>query len=81
MSVIPDTNIVGTTNATRKVITNMAKNQTAGHIVDMNTLMGHQVMDVPGWYTDIKFSITALTETLRNELNKKRLPIKTTVSL
>lgn len=58
----------------------MAKNKTAGHIVNM----GHQVMDVPGLdgvYTATKFAITALTETLRNELNKEKLPVKTTVSL
>lgn len=84
MSVIPDTKIVGTTIATREIVTIMAKNKTAGHIVNMNSLMGHQVMDVPGLdgvYTATKFAITALTETLRNELNKESLPIKTTVSL
>lgn len=62
----------------------MTKNNTAGHIVNMNSILGHQVLNIPGLdgvYTASKFAVTALTETLRMELDNEKLPIKTTVSL
>lgn len=50
----------------------------------MNSILGHQVLNIPGLdgvYTATKFAVTALTETLRIELDNEKLPIKTTVSL
>lgn len=62
----------------------MTKHNTAGHILNMNSILGHQVLNIPGLdgvYTATKFAVTALTETLRIELDNEKLPIKTTVSL
>lgn len=79
-----DTNILGLNIATREVVQNMTKYNTAGHIVNMNSILGHQVLNIPGLdgvYTASKFAVTALTETLRMELDNAKLPIKTTVRL
>lgn len=70
--------------ATREVVQDMSKHKTAGHIVNINSILGHSIVDIPGLdgvYPASKFAVTALTETLRHELNKEKLSIKTTVSL
>ncbi|XP_066143027.1 farnesol dehydrogenase-like [Euwallacea fornicatus] len=76
-----DTNILGVSIATREAVQNMAVNNTEGHIINMNSILGHVVLDIPaldGVYTASKFAVTALTETLRNELSREKLLIKTT---
>lgn len=69
--------------ATKEAVQNMKANNTQGHIIHINSIAGHVVMDFPGTdvYTASKHAVTALAETLRLEVNREKLPIKVTVSL
>ncbi|XP_066262201.1 farnesol dehydrogenase-like [Euwallacea similis] len=53
-------------------------NKTEGHIIHINSILGHTVMDMPGisFYTASKFAVTALVEKLRQEINRVKLTIK-----
>lgn len=75
-----DTNILGLCIATREVVQNMKANGTAGHIVHINSVLGHKVIDFPGVnvYGATKYAVTCLTETLKNEIKAEKLPIKVT---
>uniref|UniRef100_A0AAR5PCU5 Farnesol dehydrogenase-like n=1 Tax=Dendroctonus ponderosae TaxID=77166 RepID=A0AAR5PCU5_DENPD len=75
-----DTNILGLCIATREVAQNMIANKTAGHIIHINSVLGHQVIDFPGFnvYGPSKYAVTALAETLRLEVNREKLQIKVT---
>ncbi|KAH1015303.1 farnesol dehydrogenase isoform X3 [Dendroctonus ponderosae] len=75
-----DTNILGLCIATREVAQNMIANKTAGHIIHINSVIGHIVIDFPGLnvYGPSKYAVTALAETLRLEVNREKLQIKVT---
>lgn len=78
-----DLNVMGLCIATREAVKNMRENEVAGHIVHMNSIAGHTALNLPNLniYPASKFAVTALTETLRNELNSIGSKIKITVSL
>lgn len=80
---ILETNVLGLCIATKQAIQNMIANKTLGHIIHINSVTGHSVMDIPGFdlYGPSKHAITALTETLRLEINREKLQIKITVSI
>lgn len=75
-----DTNIVGLCIATREAVQNMKANGTKGHVIHINSVLGHVVMDFPGLnvYGATKYAVTALAETLRLDINREKLPIKVT---
>ena len=75
-------NVLGLSIATREAVKVMKENKINGHIIHMNSIAGHQVLnfEVPSVYSASKFAVTALTETLRQELNQQGLKIKVTVS-
>lgn len=64
------TNVLGLCVATREASKVMRENHIEGHIVHINSTMGHRVYNIPGFnlYTATKHAVTALTETLRQEL-------------
>lgn len=64
-----DTNVLGLCIATREAITIMNENDIPGHIIHINSVLGHYVAHLPGinMYPASKFAVTALTETLRQE--------------
>jgi len=66
-----DTNVLGLCIATREAVQNMRANKVDGHIVHINSILGHKVINTPtaNVYPASKHAVTALTETLRNELN------------
>lgn len=68
--------------ATREAVRIMRANDIAGHIIHINSLGGHRVIYFPDLnvYSASKFAVTALTETLRRELQANKLKIKVTVS-
>ena len=78
-----DLAVIGLCIATREAVKIMKANQINGHIVHINALLGHKVLPIPDMnvYAASKFATTALTETLRQELNHLGLKIKITVSV
>ncbi|XP_066139135.1 farnesol dehydrogenase-like [Euwallacea fornicatus] len=75
---ILDTNILGLAVASREAIKSMKAHNIKGHIININSVVGHIIFDYVGAsvYPASKFAVTALTETLRLEINKEKLPIK-----
>ena len=78
-----DTNILGLCVATREAIRVMKANKIDGHIIHINSISGHNVPDFPGLniYPASKHAVTAVTESLRQELSQANLKIKITVRL
>lgn len=81
-----DTNVLGLVFCTRESVQSMLKRDVAGHIIYINSIAGHHVpnLNVPNFsfniYPATKHAVTALTETLRQDLNKLKSKIKVTVS-
>ena len=77
-----DVNVLALCIATREAVKIMRENDIKGHIVHINSISGHNVVYVPknNVYTATKFAVTALTETLRQELNVLGSKIKVSVS-
>lgn len=79
---ILDLNVMGLCIATREAVKDMRKNKVDGHIIHINSIAGHTVPHYPNLnvYPASKFAVTALTETLRQELNSIGSKIKISVS-
>lgn len=76
-----DTNVISLCVATKEAIDDMRKNGIDGHVIHINSVLGHQVLKIPrlNVYAASKFAVTALTETLRRELMELGSNIKVTV--
>lgn len=76
-----DTNVIGLCVATREAVKIMKANKIDGHIIHINSVVGHKASyhQYSNVYPASKFAVTALTETLRQELNHLNLKIKITV--
>ncbi|KAF2880511.1 hypothetical protein ILUMI_25664 [Ignelater luminosus] len=72
-----DTNILGLCIATREAVKDMRVNNVDGHIIHLNSIAGHKAINL-NVYSASKFAVTALTETLRQELNSIGSKIKIT---
>ncbi|RZC36609.1 adh short and/or KR domain containing protein, partial [Asbolus verrucosus] len=74
-----DTNVLGLCIATREAVKVMRANNIDGHVIHINSVTGHKVPS-PGVnvYAASKYAVTALTETLRQELNQVGTKIKVT---
>uniref|UniRef100_A0A6P7FQH7 Farnesol dehydrogenase-like isoform X1 n=1 Tax=Diabrotica virgifera virgifera TaxID=50390 RepID=A0A6P7FQH7_DIAVI len=75
-----DVNLIALCIATREAIDIMQKNNIDGYIIHINSIVGHTVLNVPNVnvYPATKHGITALTETLRHELNARKSKIRVT---
>ncbi|KAF2896857.1 hypothetical protein ILUMI_09320 [Ignelater luminosus] len=75
-----DTNVLGLCIATREALTNMRANKVDGHIIHINSIFGHHCSKAKFFnvYPASKYAVTALTETLRRELNSNNSKIKVT---
>lgn len=75
-------NVVSLLVATREALKIMNENNINGHIININSQVGHQVMDYPGIgvYTSSKFAVTALTKSMQNEIKNAKKSTKVTVS-
>ncbi|XP_025837717.1 farnesol dehydrogenase-like [Agrilus planipennis] len=75
-----DTNVIGLSIATREAVKDMRANNVDGHIIHINSIVGHQVLNFPSAnaYPASKFAVTALSETLRHEFIQNKLKIKIT---
>ncbi|KAF7286631.1 farnesol dehydrogenase-like [Rhynchophorus ferrugineus] len=65
-----DTNVIGTCIVSKEAIKIMTANKIAGQIININSILGHFVYNIPkaNIYPASKHALTALTETLRLEL-------------
>lgn len=77
---ILDTNVLGLTLCSRKAFKSMRDRSVDGHIVHINSIAGHRVLNFPhmNMYSASKFAVTALTETMRNELREMNSKVKVT---
>lgn len=77
-----DVNVMGLCIATREAVKIMTANNINGHIIHINSVAGHKVVNFPGInvYTASKHAVTALAETLRHEFIALGSKIKITVS-
>lgn len=73
-------NVVGLCTATKEAVKSMRENSIAGHIFNINSVLGHEVLNIRHTsYPASKHAVTALTETLRLEFVALGLKIKITV--
>lgn len=77
-----DINVLALCIATREAIKDMKANKVDGHIIHINAVLGHYTPPFPQFnvYGASKYSVTALTESLRHELNSINSKIRITVS-
>ncbi|KAJ8921539.1 hypothetical protein NQ315_003159 [Exocentrus adspersus] len=73
-------NVIGLSICTREAVKYMKDNKVNGHIVHINSVLGHEVIKRPymNVYPSSKFAVTALAETLRLELMNQKSQIKIT---
>ncbi|XP_046737925.1 uncharacterized protein LOC124406534 [Diprion similis] len=63
------TNVLAVALFTKEAVQSMRDRQVDGHIININSILGHQVIGINrGLYAPSKFAVTALTETVRQEL-------------
>ncbi|CAG9856728.1 unnamed protein product [Phyllotreta striolata] len=75
-----DVNLLATCVASKEAVAIMRKNNIDGHIVNINSILGHYIYDLANLdvYPATKYAVTAFTETLRLEINSLKLRIKVT---
>lgn len=78
-----DLNVLGLCIATREAIRDMHANSVDGHIIHINSVAGHYIQIYPEMnvYPASKYAVTALSQSLRHELNSFNNKIKITVSV
>lgn len=74
LSLVIDTNLKGLLYSTKAAYRHLKKYDSYGHIINVNSVMGHNVLRMGekptlNVYPGSKFAITATTEVLRQELN------------
>jgi len=85
MRAVLDTNVLGFVWCAREAFRSQQKrNVTDGHVVVINSVVGHKIPVMPGFgfkmYAPSKFAVTALVEVLRQEFQQKKTQTKITVS-
>lgn len=79
-----DTNLMAPTLCTREAFQSMKKRNVDGHIITINSYLGHTIPFLPfnqslNIYPPTKFAVTAMTEVLRQEFQLFKTKIKITV--
>lgn len=79
-----EVNVIASCLCVREAV-KLMKEQESGHIIVMNSILGHRIPDIPsllkppfGLYPASKFALTAVCQTLRSEMSFLKLPIKIT---
>lgn len=77
-----DVNVLSLAIANREALKTFKEKDIIGHIININSILGHIIYDVPniGMHAASKHAVTALTEALYLEINRLKLGIKVTVS-
>lgn len=80
-----DVNVIASCICLKAAIELMKDTTGKGHIIVMNSILGHRIPDVPypmkpsfGVYPATKHALTGICQTLRQELNFSKLPIRIT---
>ncbi|EDS43376.1 3-oxoacyl-[acyl-carrier-protein] reductase 1 [Culex quinquefasciatus] len=75
-----DTNVMGLILCSREAFQSMKKRSVDGHIVHINSVVGHYIPNLPvlSIYPASKYAVTALTETMRREFLAEGTKIKVT---
>ncbi|XP_058834737.1 farnesol dehydrogenase-like [Topomyia yanbarensis] len=75
-----DTNVMGLVLCSREAFKSMKKRSVDGHIVHINSVAGHLVPNFANLniYPASKFAVTAITETMRQELRTEGTKVKVT---
>ncbi|KAF5302096.1 hypothetical protein FQR65_LT08647 [Abscondita terminalis] len=75
-----DVNVFGLCLMTREAVRRMRKHEVDGHIVNINSMCGHMIPPLTDLnvYPASKYAVTALTETVRQELREINSKIKIT---
>lgn len=80
-----DINVIASCVCMKDAVTLMKETTGAGHVIVINSILGHRIPDMPygmrpsfGVYPATKYALTALCQTLRQELTFLKLPIKVT---
>nr|XP_023013173.1 farnesol dehydrogenase-like [Leptinotarsa decemlineata]XP_023013174.1 farnesol dehydrogenase-like [Leptinotarsa decemlineata] len=75
-----DVNVLALCIATQEATKMMRKIDAEGHVFHINSIGGHSVANLPNMdiYSATKFAVTALTETLRRELQQIKSKIRIT---
>lgn len=89
MKEIVDTNIMGFLYCTREAFNSMKARNFDGHIIVINSVLGHKVANFIGskaivstnMYSPSKYAVTAMVETYRQEFANAGTKVKITVSL
>ncbi|XP_052860260.1 farnesol dehydrogenase-like [Anopheles cruzii] len=75
-----DTNVLGLVLCTREAFNMMRSRSVDGHIVNLNSILGHKYVPFPNlnMYMASKYAVTAITETLRNDFRNENTRVKVT---
>lgn len=80
-----DINVIASCICLKQAVNLMKETTGKGHIVVLNSILGHRIPDIPypmkpsfGVYPATKHALTALCQTVRQELSYSKLPIKLT---
>ncbi|XP_315496.5 farnesol dehydrogenase [Anopheles gambiae] len=75
-----DTNVMGLVLCSREAFQSMKRRSIDGHIVNINSILGHKYIGFPNLniYGASKYAVTAITETLRNDLRNEGTRVKVT---
>jgi NADP-dependent 3-hydroxy acid dehydrogenase YdfG len=72
-----DTNVVALVQCSQLSIKSMIQtNVNDGHIININSVLGHQVLGIFNFYASTKFAVTALTQGFQKDMVAKGLRIK-----
>uniref|UniRef100_A0A182NLZ9 Dehydrogenase n=1 Tax=Anopheles dirus TaxID=7168 RepID=A0A182NLZ9_9DIPT len=77
---VMETNVMGLVLCSREAFLSMKRRQVAGHIVNINSILGHKYFAFHNLniYGASKYAVTAITETLRNDLRNEGTKVKVT---
>jgi short-subunit dehydrogenase len=78
-----DLNVLAVAICTREASRLMRKHKVQGHIININSIAGHNATNIPihvSLYCASKYALTGMTESLRNEFTALNCGIKISVS-
>jgi NADP-dependent 3-hydroxy acid dehydrogenase YdfG len=80
-----EVNVIASCVCLKEAVNLMKENSGKGHVIIMNSILGHRIPDIPptmrppfGLYPASKHALLALAQSLRQELSYLKLPIKIT---